>query len=142
MTTAILDTNVLVQGLISSSRSASSRVLDACYDGRFRLVYSPDVLDELIEVLSVSHIRSRHGLSDEEILEFVASLLSNADSCSGNRQVAHDIARDMTDTKFLALAEESDADYLVTNDRRHLLRLGEYAGTHIVTPTVFLRHLS
>jgi predicted nucleic acid-binding protein len=49
---------------------------------------------------------------------------------------------DVTDTKFLALAEESGATYLVTQDRRHLLRLKQYGKTQIVTPAQFLKELA
>jgi predicted nucleic acid-binding protein len=42
----------------------------------------------------------------------------------------------------LALALASNADYLVTNERRHLLRIGHYRRTEIVTPMQFLREIS
>lgn len=77
MIRAILDTNVVVQSLISSPPAASARVLDAYYD-----------------------------------------------------------------SKFLDLAEASDADYLVTNDRRHLLGLKRHHRTEIITPAEFLRRLA
>jgi putative PIN family toxin of toxin-antitoxin system len=143
MTKAVLDTNILVQSLIGSAQSASARVLDAFYDGRFCLTYTSQTVDELIEVLAVPHIRNRHGLSDDEILEFVASLLVRAESfqIEDIRSVSADIPRDVTDTKFLALAIHCNADYLVTNDRRHLLRLRQYGRTQIVTPAEFLRQL-
>lgn len=51
------------------------------------------------------------------------------------------LTRDVTDTKLLALADEANADYLVTNDRRHLLRLGRFGRTKIVTPAQFIRSL-
>ena len=56
-------------------------------------------------------------------------------------KVPTDLARNVTDTKFLALAEESGADYLVTNDHRDLLRIGAWSGTRIVTPAEFPREL-
>lgn len=142
MMTAILDTNVLVQSVISSPRSASVRVRESLYDGSFQLVLSPGAIDELIDVLMLPRIRIRHGFSDSEILEFIESLLLNAAMFPGELHVPADITRDMTDTKFLALAEESDADYLVTNDRRHLLPLKRYGRTQIVTPARFLRELA
>ncbi len=37
-------------------------------------------------------------------------------------------------SKFLSLAAESEAGYIVTNDRRHLLRLKQHGSTKIVTP--------
>lgn len=49
--------------------------------------------------------------------------------------------RAILDTKFLALAEDARADYLVTNDHRHLLHLRSHGQTQIVTPAAFLRQL-
>jgi putative PIN family toxin of toxin-antitoxin system len=139
MTTVVLDTNVLVQALISSSRAASARVLDALYDGRFRLAFSPETVDELVDVLLVSRIRERHGLSDDELIEFVNSVLVDAlYHINPNRSIPGDLARDVTDTKFLAVAQAARADYLVTNDHRHLLRLRQFGSTQIVTPALFL----
>jgi len=37
------------------------------------------------------------------------------------------LTRDMTDTKWLALAIKGSANYLVTNDRRHLLHCEQLA---------------
>lgn len=141
MTTAILDTNVPVQSLIGSPHAASARVIDAYFDGRFRLCYSPDTLDELLAVLTVPYIRDRHGLTDDEILDFVAALLPYGERFEGTDPVPADIAGDATDAKFLSLAVESRADFLVTNDRRHLLPLKSHGPTRIVTPADFLRRL-
>jgi predicted nucleic acid-binding protein len=55
--------------------------------------------------------------------------------------VSATLPRDVTDTKLLALADEAGADYLVTNDRRHLLRLRQDGKTRIVTPARFLGEL-
>jgi len=142
MTSAILDTNVFVQYLISPSRSASVRTVDAYFAGRFRLVYSADTLDELMEVLLLPKIQERHGMSDTETLEFVESLLVYADRYSGTVEVSNAGVRDITDRKLVSLAFESRADYLVTNDRRHLLPLKQIGDMRIVTPTAFLRALS
>ena len=141
MTSAILDTNVLVQSILSPSSSASARVLDAYYDGRFRFVCSADTLEELSDVLLLPQIRQRHGMSQEEIAVFVASLMAYADVFASGRPVAPSVPRDATDSKLLSLAQESEADYLVTNDRRHLLRLRRHGRTQIVTPARFLRCL-
>jgi len=142
MIRAILDTNVVVQSVISSPPAASARVLDAYYSRRFRFVYSPSTLDELIDVLLLPPIRARHGLSDDEVLEFAASLLVSADRYDAVEAVPASLTRDITDSKFLDLAEASDADYLVTNDRRHLLGLKRHHRTEIITPAEFLRRLA
>jgi putative PIN family toxin of toxin-antitoxin system len=141
MITAILDTNVVVQSLIGKGAAAPARVLDAGYGNQFQLVFSPALLDEWLEVVLVPHIRARHGLSDDELLEFLASLLANARRHLATTSLAVALTRDVTDAKLIALAQESGADYLVTNDRRHLLRLGHYGRTRIVRPAHFLRLL-
>lgn len=141
MTTAILDTNVIVRALISRPHTSAARTIDACHDHRYRLAYSADVLDEWIETLLVPHIQSRHGLSDDEVLEFLASLVMNATRYSGKATIPLGLVRDVTDRKFLCLAHESNADFLVTKDRRHLLHLRKYRNTEIVTPARFLRKL-
>ncbi|NUQ66249.1 MAG: putative toxin-antitoxin system toxin component, PIN family [Pirellulales bacterium] len=140
--TAILDTNVLVQAVISSPPAASARVLDAYYEHKFRLVYSSASLDELLDVLLLPTIRRRHGFSDEEVVDFIGSLLVRASCYTPEDSISAGVTRDATDTHLLALAAESGADYLVTNDHRHLLRLRRYHRTEIVTPAVFLRRLS
>lgn len=143
MISAILDTNVLVQALLGARTAASSRVLDACYDRRFRPVFSDETLDELINVLAVPHIRTRHGLTDDQILEFAASLLTHGDRHSARSvSLPASLTRDVTDTKFLALAAASHAGVLVTNDRRHLLPLKRFRRTQIMTPAQFLKQLA
>lgn len=142
MITAILDTNDFVQALSSSPQSASSRVLASYFDHRIRLVFSPATFDELIEVLSLPQIRAKHGLSDDEIIEITESLWDHAVVYRTTSITVSAFVRDLTDKKFLALAEESNADYLVTNDRRHLRPLGRHHRTEIVTPAEFLEKLA
>jgi putative PIN family toxin of toxin-antitoxin system len=47
---AVVDTNVLVSGLISAV-GPPARIIDAFRRDRFELVVSPAVLDELLDVL-------------------------------------------------------------------------------------------
>jgi putative PIN family toxin of toxin-antitoxin system len=137
MLTAILDTNVFVRAALRPA-SPSARVVDAYLDGRFQLVLSQAVLQELFAVLMLPGIRVRHGWSDDEILRFLTELPANAALYPGQADVAASIPRDVSDVKFLSLAHESNANYLVTKDGRHLLRLKKYGHTQIVTPTQFL----
>lgn len=141
MIVAVLDTNVVVQALIGSPESASAETLAALFDGRFRLAYSTGTVDELISVLALPHIRERHGLSDDELLEFVAAVIECGERFEGTAAVPAGIVGDVTDTKFLAVAEESGAGFVVTNDHRHLLRLKRHGAAMVVTPGEFLRGL-
>jgi hypothetical protein len=47
------------------------------------------------------------------------------------------ITKDPRDNKFLACAREGNTEYLVTGDD-HLLELGVYGGTRILSPATFL----
>ena len=140
MISAILDTNVVVQAAISP-RGASHRTLGAYFDGKFQLVFSEATLQELTQVLLLPSMQVRHGWSDSDVEDFVAFLAMDAAIYVGRPAVPANLTRDVTDAKFLSLAVESGADYLVTNDRRHLLRLRRHASTRIVSPMQFLNAL-
>jgi putative PIN family toxin of toxin-antitoxin system len=142
MIQAVLDTNVIVQAVIGSSRSASCRVPKAYDAGKFRLVCSTATIDELLNALLIPKIRDRHGWSGDQILNFALSMLVQADTYPEYPSMSIPIPRDVTDTKFLALAEKSKAEYLITNDRRHLLPLKRFFGTRILTPARFLKCLT
>jgi predicted nucleic acid-binding protein len=117
-------------------------VLDAYLDGKFQIVLSQPALQELLTVLLLPGIREVHGWSDDEILRFVTTLPAGAAMYAGLAHVPPSLPRDVTDVKFLSLAAEADADYLVTKDGRHLLRLKKCRRTRIVTPTQFLAALT
>src|SRR3990172_208161 len=106
-TAAILDTNVIVQALIGSRRGASSRTLVAYGRKRFQLVFSLATLEELDTVLNLPAMRSRHGLADRRLNQFYTFLLANSVIHAGSEVVAVSLARDITDTKFLSLAQQS-----------------------------------
>lgn len=141
MITAVLDTNVPVQAAISD-RGASYRVIQAAFNREYQPVFSPATMEELQHVLAVPSIRSLHTWSDAEIRDYVDLLTADAAFYAGKEQVGASLTRDVTDTKFLTLAKEAAAPYLVTNDRRHLLRLKHFGNTRIITPAQFLKHVS
>jgi len=140
MVTAILDTNVYIRAALRPN-SPSARVVNAYLDGRFQLILSPAVLHESLTVLALPEIRRHHGWSDDEILEFLTRIPAAAILYPGDMPVPAAIPRDVTDVKFLSLAQESSANFLVTKDGRHLLRLKRYGHTRIVTPQQFLNAL-
>jgi putative PIN family toxin of toxin-antitoxin system len=142
MIRAVLDTNVFVQGLIGEPRSASARVLASLTTGQFRIAFSLATLDELFEVLLLRDIRESHGLSPNEVARFINSVIDGADLYDEPPEASVRGVRDVTDRKFIALCMVHNADYLVTNDRRHLVRLRRHSQSRIVTPAAFLRTLA
>ncbi|MFZ4544166.1 MAG: putative toxin-antitoxin system toxin component, PIN family [Saprospiraceae bacterium] len=105
----ILDTNILVRAI--SSRSFSSWVFDALFDGKYDLFVSTDILLEYHEILT--------KIYDAEIADLVTGsiiLLPNV----YRTEVYFDmrlISVDMDDNKFVNCAFASNADYIVSDDK-------------------------
>ena len=133
----VLDTNVFVSGLISPSGSPAA-ILRALRSGRFMLLSSPSVNEEIIEVLNHPHIRDRYGLGDR-IFDVSFLLWEPAELVIHLPEVK--VCSDPEDDKFLATAVGGKADYLVTGDVGDLLHLREYKGVAIVSPREFISRL-
>jgi len=135
---AVLDTNVLVSGLVAE-HGPPRRVLDAWLEGRYNLVTSLYLVEELIHVLSYPRIARRLCLDEEELAAILAALLSKAEVTPGYLCLPG-VTRDPKDDAVVACAKEGDADYIVSGDQ-DLLVLGEYEGIRVVTPHRFVEIL-
>jgi len=128
---AVLDTNVLVAGVLSRS-GAPAHLLQRWHRGEFELVVSPLLLDELTRVLAYPKLRSR--VPADRAAAFV-DLLAAAAEHRDDPGVAPGLAsRDPDDDYLLALAAASSA-FLVTGDD-DLLELAPDAPVH--SPAAFL----
>jgi putative PIN family toxin of toxin-antitoxin system len=135
---AVLDTNVLVNGLIGE-HSPPRQIVDAWLDGRFVLVTSLYQVEELSHVLAYPRIASRLQMSDAEVDLILAALLSEADVVPGALQLPG-VTRDPKDDPLVTCAVEGAAGYLVSGDR-DLLELVEYENIQVVTPRDFAQIL-
>jgi len=133
---AVLDTNVVVSGVIKREGPPGQILRALLEEGRFTGVTSLEILAEIREVLSREKIRKYHGWTDEQIDSFVAFLYAQSVVTEGKLAVDL-ITKDPRDNEFLACAREGNAEYLVTGDD-HLLELGVYGGTRILSPATFL----
>lgn len=133
---AVLDTNVLVSGLINP-HGAPARILAAWRDEKFELVVSDPILQEVGEVLNREKIRRYYQSVDRDLpVKLIAGLRRFARLVPG--QIKVDLVEaDPADNMFLSAALEARADYLVTGDH-HLLQLKAFEGTSIVRPVEFL----
>ncbi|HFD40497.1 MAG TPA: putative toxin-antitoxin system toxin component, PIN family [Anaerolineae bacterium] len=136
---AVLDTNVLVSGLISE-HSPPRQLVDAWLAGSYRLVTSLYQVEELNHVLAYPRLANRLRLMDAEVDLILTALLSEAEVVAGNLQLPG-VTRDPKDDPLLAAAVEGRADYLVSGDR-DLLDLGSYQGIQMVTPREFVEILN
>lgn len=135
MIRAVLDTNVMVSGILSA-KGAPGRILTAWFEDRFHLVTSLPILKELDRVLRYPKISRRHGWSDARVLEFVEDVQSLAILVPGELRLKV-IAEDPSDDRYLECAIEGEAGYVVSGDR-HLVGLAGYEGVEILSPRAFL----
>jgi uncharacterized protein len=75
----IIDTNVLVAGLITAERnSPTARVLDAMLSGSLFYLLSAELLSEYRDVLLRPRLSRLHGLNELEIEQLLTEITANA----------------------------------------------------------------
>lgn len=130
----VLDTNVIISGLISP-KGPPAGILKALKAGRFILVTSQAINEEILEVMDRPRLRDKYGLADH-MFDIAFILWEQSEVIAKLPTVK--ASKDPDDDKFLAAAVGGLAHYLVTGDIKDLLGLGEYKGTRIVSPDQFL----
>lgn len=125
--------------LVSAAISAAGpprQILAAWVDGRFELVISPALLDELRDVLD--RPKFRRWISAAVALEFIDGLADDA-LVLGDPPALPGVSPDPDDDYLIALARAAGADYLVSGDG-HLLQLAD-PDPPVLAPRQFLERL-
>jgi len=135
MIAAVVDANVFMSAVLSPA-GTPARIIDFWREGRFVLVLSIAILEEIYRVLHYPKIATRHRWPEEQIRTFVDALASQAMITRGALTLAA-IKDDPADNRYLECAVEGEADFLVSGDQL-LLNLGAYQGVTILTPRAFL----
>jgi putative PIN family toxin of toxin-antitoxin system len=114
----VLDTNVLVSGIFFSGPPAE--ILRAWSQGKFKLVLSPEILDEYTRV-SAELADKFPDMDFRRILDLV---VVRSDVCSPDA-LPQQVCEDPHDDKFIAAAIDSRTKISVSGDK-HLLRVSGY----------------
>lgn len=139
MIRAVLDVNILISAAISS-RGLPYRILVAWQTGRFELLISEHILNQLVLKLRSDRIARRYGLTTAAIRDFTAPLRTDARTIVVAPDQVLPITGDPEDDTVLATARLGQAQYLVTGDEGLLAR-SPYEGIQIVRPRTFLELL-
>jgi putative PIN family toxin of toxin-antitoxin system len=129
MIRVVADTNIFISALMFGGLPGT--FLDLAFVRSFQLVTSPTLLDELDEKL-----RGKFEVSPEDADLIIARLESCALVVTPGI-VLEVIKEDPDDDRVLECAVVGEADYVVSGDR-HLLKLGSYEGTPIMTVRQFM----
>jgi putative PIN family toxin of toxin-antitoxin system len=108
---AVIDTNVLVSGLLHPSGNEAVIVL-AVYRGVVRPCFSEEILNEYAAVLA----RPKFAFPADEIEALMAILRDNGELFEPEESGA--ASPDPADTKFLQCAQAAQADFIITGNKR------------------------
>ena len=134
----IIDTNIVLLYLMVRDVKSHflNQLLKLAKDKKITIYYSKATWEELKEVISRDKIKNRLGKSIAKLIadyKFIGTLVDPVN-------VKTTICRDPKDNKFLELAKEASANYLITGDE-DLLTLKEFEQTKILTPSKFIEEL-
>ncbi|MXY91162.1 MAG: putative toxin-antitoxin system toxin component, PIN family [Gammaproteobacteria bacterium] len=132
----VLDTNVLVSALISSS-GPPGQLLSAVKRGDMALVTSEYQLDELRNVLSRERLRPY--ITPEEAQDLIDNLETVGTSVSELPEC--ELSPDPADNPILASAIAGNANLIVSGDKSDMLALGHVDDIRIVSPAAALAEL-
>lgn len=136
MPRAVLDTNVLVSGLIAPG-GPSARLLTEWRAGAFELIVSPMLLAELVDVLHRPKLR--RYVSEDEADAYVELIRQESIVMDDSAPSSKQLSADPDDGYLIDLARASRVDALVTGDAR-LLELHDIIPVR--TPREFLESLT
>ena len=130
----VFDTNVVAS--VSFWRGAPFECLAAWAKGRCEVVVSPALLAEYHETVEELRLEypGRPFVAWADALAESATLVFPVERATGTTS-------DPADEMILECALAAEADYIVTDDKKHLLPLRSFQGTPIVSPSEFLRRL-
>jgi putative PIN family toxin of toxin-antitoxin system len=131
----ILDTNVLLSGLLIA-QGAPAKLLEAWERMLFTLVTCDELIAEFREVAARPFFKARLSASTVELL--AAGLRDFSFFCE--ELPPGPIAPDPKDSYLLALAEASEAEFLVTGDKK-LQSLKRHKSARIVSPAAMIELL-
>ena len=123
----VVDTNVFVSAFIWGGRP--KKVVERWLEGKFFLLLSPFLLNEITLVLQ------RFGFGKRDLKEIKEILENNSLRFLPRRKVHQ--CRDKKDNQILDLCLAVKADFLVTGDK-DLLIIKKFQQTKILTPKEFL----
>jgi putative PIN family toxin of toxin-antitoxin system len=134
----VLDTNVIVSGTIGNSGSPFI-ILEAWRKGRFILITSQTLIDEVERVFRYPRIQKKYHITEKQVTNVIKNLINYSIATPRNIKLSV-ITKDPPDNEVLIAALEGEADYIVTGDA-DLLELKSYKGIKIVLPSEFVELL-
>jgi len=126
----VVDTNIIVSGLMTTA-TPPAQLLDAVQSKKVVLLVSDEVVVEYLRVLEYPHIRKYKKITDEVIRDLTSLFVEETERIEVLSTTKK--SKDPDDDKFLSLAVDGEADFLITGDKGDLLSLKEIEHIPIIT---------
>jgi uncharacterized protein len=134
---AVIDTGVFVSALIRK-QGTTGDVLRALRDGRFTVIYTTDIVVEIIDVLGRANFRTKYHIEPDDMTALVNLIRLRGELVTPTQKIT--ACRDPKDDKFLEAALTAQADCIVSGDA-DLLVLNPFEDIPILRPAEFLARL-
>ena len=128
---AVFDTNIFISALVYGG--VPTECVELARDGSVKLYISTKLLLELAEKL-----REKFSFSEDMITDGVVGISAFSQIVVPTEKVDL-IGSDPDDNIILEIAKEIGADYIVSGDKKHILPLGRFGKTKIVTASEFVK---
>jgi conserved hypothetical protein TIGR00305 len=130
----VLDTNILISAILFGGNPR--KILSLIIDNKIQGFISPFIIFELKEVL-----RKKFNFP-LEILEELEELIKEKFIIVYPKKTINLIKEVLADNRILECAVEARADFLISGDAKHILKLKEINKTKIVSANEFLEHFN
>ena len=130
---AVIDTNVLVSSLIGQTGYSRKIFDDLIVTGKIKICVSNAVFEEYSEVLQRERFKKYPGFANASII-LLDSIKKH--SLWFEPKLSIDILSDKDDNKFIELAVEAEAAYIVTGNSNDFI-IKTYQGSSICSPKEF-----
>ena len=128
----VVDTNVIASAIFFGGNPRE--LLRKCFSDEFEIVCTEDIFNEYIATIKKLTERYKKG-SGTEIIPILAENLVFIQN-----KFYEQYSRDPDDDKFLSCAIASKSKYIISGDK-HLLKIGRYLNSRIITPRYFLDYV-
>jgi putative PIN family toxin of toxin-antitoxin system len=145
MKKAVLDTNTIISGLIST-KGSPGRVLALAFEKKLQIVTSEALMEELADALTYPRVvkalqRNRQGSwTENDRVEFLRNFRKIC-HIAPSVPLTESVSKDLDDDMVLSCAIQAKAKLIVSGDK-DLIDLKEYKSVRILTPLEFLSELA
>jgi uncharacterized protein len=134
---AVIDTGVFVSALIRK-HGTTGDVLRGLRDGRFTVIFTTEIVVEIIEVLGRARFRTKYHIEPDDITALVNLIRLRGELVTPKLKIS--ACRDPKDDKFLEAALAAQADCIVSGDP-DLVDMSPFEEIPILRPAEFLARL-